>query len=193
MVCKHAQYIYIYTYIHTYCTRCLRFPIPFVEDNGERTNGWTADRASNDTASSINFHLFFRLVNLNTVTKIRLDIYADISRPVYIRSNGSRAPRILKEKKKIGRILYFIPPTTSFISATDYYYVTRTISVAPLRSGSARRKRIGIGDVTERSKASSKRSHCIEGWTVTEYGWPLYGAKINRHTRIGYAFKGWRA
>lgn len=130
MVCKHAQYIYIYTYIHTYCTRCLRFPIPFVEDNGERTNGWTADRASNDTASSINFHLFFRLVNLNTVTKIRLDIYADISRPVYIRSNGSRAPRILKEKKKIGRILYFIPPTTSFISATDYYYVTRTISVA---------------------------------------------------------------
>lgn len=99
MVCKHAQYIYIYTYIHTYCTRCLRFPIPFVEDNGERTNGWTADRASNDTASSINFHLFFRLVNLNTVTKIRLDIYADISRPVYIRSPLERIARILKKKE----------------------------------------------------------------------------------------------
>lgn len=192
MVCKRAQYIYTHIYIRivrdVYVSRSRSWKI--------MVNGPTGGRRSNDTASSINFHLFFRLVNLNTVTKIRLDIYADISRPVYIRSNGSRAPRILKEKKKIGRILYFIPPTTSFISATDYYYVTRTISVAPLRSGSARRKRIGIGDVTEGSKASSKRSHCIEGWnrTVTEYGWPLYGgAKINRHTRIGYAFKGWRA
>lgn len=25
-------------YIYIYSTRCLRFPIPFVEDNGERTN-----------------------------------------------------------------------------------------------------------------------------------------------------------
>lgn len=191
MVCKHAQYIYIYTYIHTYCTRCLRFPIPFVEDNGERTNGWTADRASNDTASSINFHLFFRLVNLNTVTKIRLDIYADISRPVYIRSPLERIARILKKKEN--RTNFVFHPSDHEFHIRYRLLLCYAYDFRCSRSDSARRKRIGIGDVTERSKASSKRSHCIEGWTVTEYGWPLYGAKINRHTRIGYAFKGWRA
>lgn len=50
------------------------------------------DGGSNDTAGSINIHVFPPLVNPNTGTKIRFDIYADISRPVY--SNDQRILRI---------------------------------------------------------------------------------------------------
>ena len=95
MVCKRAQYIYTRIYIRivrdVYVSRSRSWKI--------MVNGPTGGRRSNDTASSINFHLFFRLVNLNTVTKIRLDIYADISRPVYIRSPLERIARILKKKE----------------------------------------------------------------------------------------------
>lgn len=83
LVYKRANtYIYIYIPPDVYVSRSRWWKIMVNKDDG----------GSNDTAGSINIHVFPLLVNPNTGTKIRFDIYADISRPVY--SNDQRILRI---------------------------------------------------------------------------------------------------